>query len=233
MEMKKIRRMLFFLVFMAVTVPAFAQTFVLRAGLNMAKAVSSVNGYTSHTKLNPGFHLGVVGEYPLNQNFAIETGLLVNAKGYKLHDKYGYNGNNYESKSYTNLLYLDVPISLKARHSVGGITVYGTAGPYIGMGLTGKTKYESNDFQDKQKGSQKITWGNDPAQATYKRLDYGLTIGGGIEVSSFQVGLVYGLGLANILTKTKGPGSSGDATYAMRNRLLSLTFGYSLSQRKK
>jgi hypothetical protein len=226
--MKKVSQMLFLLVFVAGAVPSFAQTFALRAGLNMAKVVTSAGGYSSDTKLNPGFHVGVVGEYPLNPNFAIETGLLLNSKGYRLQ-----NNSSYESKGSTNLLYLDVPVSLKARHAVGGITVYGTAGPYIGMGLSGKLRYETNDYDGTRKGTQKLNWGSDPANADLKRLDYGLTIGGGVEVRSFQVGLVYGLGLANLLPQTKGAGSMGDIKYVMHNRLLSLAFGYRLGQGKK
>ena len=52
-----------------------------------------------------------------------------------------------------------------------------------------------------------------------KRLDYGLTMGVGVEINSIQIGITYGLGLANISTYVEYDSK-------INNRVLGISVGY-------
>ena len=123
----------------------------------------------------------------------------------------------YESK--VNLLYLDIPLSAKASFDLGGTKIYGVFGPYLGFGLSGKSKYEEAFDGETESDEEDIKWGSDEDESDLKRLDFGLTMGAGVEINSIQIGLSYALGLANISPYTDG-GSK------INNRVLGLSVGY-------
>jgi len=63
-----------------------------------------------------------------------------------------------------------------------------------------------------------VRWGSDE-EADLKKMDFGLTVGAGIELNSLQMGLTYSLGLANI-----SPYSENG--YKISNRVLGISIGY-------
>lgn len=88
------------------------------------------------------------------------------------------------------------------------------------MGLSGKSKYEVTDWDETETETEEedIKWGSD-YESDFKRLDFGLTMGAGVEINSIQIGLTYGLGLANISPST-------DNGSKINNRVLGLSVGY-------
>ena len=93
--------------------------------------LSNWSSTNSNAKWHPGFHLGVRGTY----NFAslegtpyLNAGLLLSLKGVKS-DEVSFNA-----------YYLDVPIHVGYSRQVSeGVNLFGEVGPYLGIGVFGKT----------------------------------------------------------------------------------------------
>jgi len=83
----------------------------------------------------------------------------------------------------------------KASLDLGGVRVYGLFRPYVGLGLSGKFDYETIVGLSENSFVIDVMW---VADRDFKRLDYGLTEGAGVEVRSVLIGLTNHLGLANI-----------------------------------
>jgi hypothetical protein len=217
-KMKKMKNLVqLFLVFIAITITTdalYAQKFGIKAGLNLSTmhAEDDKDGTWDDLKMNPGFHIGATAEFPITEMFSFETGLLLTTKGYKM-SRERASWDAYESE--LNLLYLDIPLTAKASFDLGGTRIYGVFGPYLGIGLSGKFKSKAGPTEE-DTGSYEydIEWGSE-----LKRVDFGLTMGAGVELNSIQIGLTYSLGLANISSYT-------DGGYKMKNRVLGISLGY-------
>lgn len=129
----------------------------------------------------------------------------------------------YEYEDKLNIYYLDIPLTAKAIFDVGGSKIYGTFGPYIGMGLSGKIKSEYTGNYETETDEEDINFGSDKDEDDLKRLDYGLTAGVGIELKSIQIGINYNLGLANISSYT-------DDGNKISNRVLGISVGYKFGE---
>jgi hypothetical protein len=208
------KKLLITLLVITMVLPAFAQTFSLRAGLNLSNMLmkDDVETYSEENKMNPGFHLGGLVEFPLSDGFAIETGLLVSTTGFKIKESDPTFG---DAVGKINIYNLNIPITAKAYVNAGSNTkIYFNFGPYIGFGLSGKSKYtfdgdtESTDIEIGSSDTDDI-----------KAFDFGIQAGTGVEISSFVVGVSYGLGLANISNYTE------DGT-KINNRVLAISLGY-------
>jgi len=177
---------------------SFAQTFGVRGGLNMSNMLLKSDENTADTKAKVGFHIGGTAEFEITDMFSFETGLFLMTMGYK------YEVLSVDYK--TNLLYLNIPITAKARYELDNFSLYGLFGPYIGLGLSGKNN------------SVDIEWGSGDSD-NLKRFDFGWTIGAGVEYEAFMAGLSYNLGLANIMAQTEGG-------YKAKNRAFLISVGY-------
>lgn len=200
---------------------SFAQTFGVRGGLNLSNMLikDDVETYSNEFEMNPGFHLGVTADFPISDVISFETGLLLSTKGFKISEKETIMGETYEIKNKLNLFYLDIPLTAKAMFDVGGAKIYGTFGPYIGVGLSGKSKFEMTFNGETESDEETIEWGSDENESDIKRFDFGLTAGAGVAINNIQLGLSYGLGLANI-SPTKDGGTK------INNRVLGISVGY-------
>ena len=188
--MKTFSKILLILIFIMWTTESFTQNFGIRAGLNLSNLLVKDNDerYSDDFKIKPGFHVGATVEFPINEMFGIETGIIASTKGFKLNEEdVGYNG------SWT-LYYIDIPINGKVYYDAGGVKIYGAFGPYLGIGIYGAAKVTYMDETEKED----IKWGNDDEEDDLKRFDMGLSFGAGVEVKSFVFGISYNLGLLNI-----------------------------------
>ena len=221
--MKNLVKLFIVAILCTMTTELFAQNIGVKAGLNLSNmlAKDNVGTYSDDFKMNPGFHVGVTAEFPLAEMISFETGLLFSTKGFKIIEEETLMGETVKYDSKTNLLYLDIPLTAKASFDLGGAKIYGVFGPYIGMGLSGKAKYEMTDLGGTETDEEDIKWGSDEYEDDLKRLDFGLTMGAGVEIGSIQIGLSYGLGLANISPYT-------DDGTKVNNRVLGLSAGYKI-----
>ena len=199
----------------------YAQKVGVKAGLNFANMLmkDDEETYSDEFDMKPGFHIGATVEFPLSDMISFEPGLMVSTKGFKMSDEGSEMGISYEYETKANLVYLDIPLNLKAGLHVGGAKVYGLVGPYGGIGMTGKFKNEVTVGGETEEDEDDIEWGSDEEKSDIKRLDFGLTVGAGVEISSFEVGVSYGLGLMNISPYTE------DGT-KMANRVFAVSVGY-------
>ena len=202
---------------MMATDKLFSQEFGIKAGFNSSNMHIVSESWVLSSKMKTGFHIGATAEFPLTEIFSLETGLLLSSKGFIEEIK------DFNYKVIFNPLYLDIPLTVKASSYIGGTKVYGMFGSYIGIGLSGTIKGEV--IVDGLTTSQEIDieWGSD-IDSDFKRMDFGLIIGAGVELNSIQIGLNYSLGLANISPQTN---------LKINNRVLGISVGYRFGKKKK
>lgn len=219
--MKNLVKLLVVVIAFTMTTEIFAQNFGIKGGLNLSNMLvkDDDDTYSDDFKMKPGFHIGATAEFPLTGIFSFETGLLLSTKGSKMSEEETFMGETYKYESKLTLFYLDIPLSAKASFDLGGTKIYGVFGPYLSYGLSGKSKYEETFDGETESDEEDIKWGSDEDESDLKRLDFGLTMGAGVEINSIQIGLSYALGLANISPYTDG-GSK------INNRVLGLSVGY-------
>lgn len=202
--MKNLFRAFCIAAFTVFSLSAFSQSIGIKAGLNISNMKFDwVDQTTSETfKSYFGFHVGLTGEFGNTISFA--PAILLSTKGAKVDSEYG------ES---TKLLYLDIPLNLKYTHDMGAAKIFGIAGPYIGIGLSGTHEFDG-DEQDISFGDGTDDW--------YNRVDIGLGFGGGLEFNKVCVGITYSLSLKDT--------ASPDFGAVIKHRVLAISLGYKLGQ---
>ena len=194
-----------------------AQFIGLRGGFGLASISSSLySSYYPKSRPILGFQGCVIAEFPLSSTskwLTMETGLMIQTKGSNLTYSTIYPGSLfhpsaslYSNNILTNLYYLDIPLSVKMYSSVGKTSLYFEVGPYVGIGLSGK-------LHDPQ--IRTISWGSSLNKDNYKRFDSGISMGVGLKIKPFLIGLSYDLGLANIFPE-------GGTDYYAHNRFFSV-----------
>ena len=220
MEMSNFLKIFVTCIALLATVCGVSQTLAVKAGGNLSKFHISDNDVTysgSGSVYSPivGAQVGVGAELAITEVFALEAGFRVQARGVKRNAPQEYSG--WEAKY--NLIFLDFPVMGKAALHLGDISLYGAAGPYVGLGLIGWERLGGGGGDSTSVSTASIPWGSD--SDNFKRLDYGLNFSIGAELSTVQVSLNYGLGLANVSAYT-------DNGFAVRNRVLGVSLGYRL-----
>ena len=209
---------LFFMVILLTMATALnAQKLGVKAGLNLSNILIKDNfdTYTDNNKLSPGFNAGVTVEFSSVGIFGFETGLMLMTKGFRYEEK----GADYNFSEKANVYYIDVPITAKATFDVGGPKIYALLGPFVGVGITGKYKWDDTYMGYTDSGTETVTWGSDADNDDFKRLDYGIIGGAGAQINSIKLEITYGLGLANISAYTEDG-------FMLKNRVISLSVGY-------
>jgi Outer membrane protein beta-barrel domain len=190
---------------------AEAQTrFGIKAGLNLSDVNGKSDGrsFNSDTKMKPSFHVGVIADFSISENVFVQPGILASSKGFKI-EQSGITAS-------TSPLYVEVPVNIGFRTELSdNLKFYVMGGPYVGIGVAGNSKISGSG----QSETETINWGNDENDSDYKRLDYGVNVGVGVEVSNFLIGAQYGLGLANVF-----PG--GDKDNSFKNAVIGISVGY-------
>lgn len=191
---------------------AQAQTFTAKAGLNLGNVKEKGGGgINPDYNMNPGFHVGMAIAFPINSWLAVEPAVLFDQKG----AKYNQNLLGTDIDAGIRLNYIDIPVNLKFSQKMeNDMRIFATAGPYLGIGLSGKIKGDVGG----QKVDEKVVWGSGD-DAMYKRTEVGATFGAGVEFSKIQVGISYDLGLSNTA-------ASDGNDYSSKNRVLRFSLGY-------
>ena len=196
------KSILIFLILVVVynkTTLTFAQTYSIKAGLNLSTISGNLGEQTynnNQKKVKFGPLLGATVALPISQIFSLETGLLISTKGYKV--KYNHEDTlMHKTTNYKNTLalyYLDIPLTAKASFSLCGIKAHGAFGPYFGLGIYGNGKDETTRNGETETSVYKCYWGIN----TYNQVDMGLIAGIGVEINSFNFDLSYDFSLINI-----------------------------------
>lgn len=198
-------RLFFLMTFVFAAVSASAQlSFGVKAGLNMSTITD-----VEDSDMKIGYKVGPTVEYMFAPNMGIQSGLLLSSKGVKsslsYHDDYENETINQDATINSN--YLELPILFAYKFAIAPDTkVYLNAGPYLAYGIFGKTKFKytidgySGDYEVKYD-----TFGDDYYDENLEthypgmeRFDFGLSFGAGMEITKFNFGLNYDLGLKKV-----------------------------------
>ena len=174
------------------------------AGMNVSKY--TITGFDSRI----GFHAGVKAELGLSQD-ANDFAALLTLKGAKI------DGGALASMTF-NPYYLEVPVRVGYKYAVNDdFALFGSAGPYVAVGLFGKMKAKVDgsiaDIAGLDGNSESADIFGDDGM---KRFDFGLGLKAGVEFSKkYQVAISYDFGLVEV-AKDLG----------MKNRNLMISLGY-------
>ncbi|MFP4015066.1 MAG: porin family protein [Chitinispirillaceae bacterium] len=199
---------------------SYAQKIGVKAGMNLSNMVMKDDDFTQSEdfKMKIGFNAGASAEFPITEIFSVESGLMINTRGFTMEEKFTEMGETVEMKVSGNLLYLDIPVNAKVGYSMDNLKIYGSAGPYLGFGLSGNQKSETTFMGETQKTDEDVEFGSDD-NSDIKRMDLGLNLGAGVEFGSFQIGGSYGLSLLN-----NSPVDDNGAT--ITHNVIAISLGY-------
>lgn len=156
-------------------------------GLQVASQQIKVQGITITGSNLVGFQAGLLLDAAVSENLSIRPQVLYSVKG----GKYNIGGNSFT----TTFNYIEVPIQAVYGFPLSSGRVALGAGPYVAYALNGKDKAGSV--------SQPVDFGSEEDQI--KRIDYGLRLSAGYELSSgLGVTAYYAPGLANFVNTTQG-----------------------------
>lgn len=206
----------------------------LQGGVNLANITKTNDGQTEKNNILASFNTGILGRFDLSKELDLESGLLFTGHGSQA-ETY-FNGGNDYVKSRFNPFYLQVPLNAVIKIPIekqSGFFFH--AGPYIAMGIGGRSRSESKIGPFMSSSSRSIKFSNDDPftseqdDAAYdklKRFDYGLNFGGGFEFEHLILKVNYGLGLAKI-NSTESNNSQNDKN---KYRTLSFSIGIPLGK---
>lgn len=213
---------------------SFAQNAQIRAGLNLANVSVTNNGRVDDANQLTSFQAGILTDIKLGKSFlSLQPGLLYTGKGSKVQK--GTAGQAGYFKQTFNPMYLEVPVNLLFKAPLGSASRFFVgAGPYVAMGISGKTKTEgTRALTGNYSYERDITFSNDDPTTfneeegtglgVVRRFDYGLNGTAGIEGKSTMLGVSYGLGMAKLQSGTNNNEDNNN-----KHRVLSFTVGFKL-----
>lgn len=170
---------------------ALGPSFGVKGGLNLANYTGSDTGAANDMKF--GFIGGLFIEFPLISMLSLQSEALLSLKGTKV-ELLGITFRDH-------LLYIDVPVVIKASFPVPPSKIGVFGGGYFGYLILARGTWDgfSIDIKD-----------------VYEPIDYGIVFGGSIDFQQITVDGRYALGLAKIF------GSGYDAI----NSVISIMVGY-------
>jgi len=201
---------------------AFAQVrFGIKGGLNLAdmkyEAKDQTNGAPDANSLST-FNAGVIVDIPLISGLAIQPGLMVEGKGSKVE----YSGALGSFTQKTNPIYLEVPVNVLFKPSIGAHTkLYFGLGPYVAMGIAGKSSSDAEASIGSYYSDHTLKFG-DGSNDDFKQTDVGGNVLAGFEFDNgLLVGAQYGISFTN-----NAPNGNDNAPKILRNKVLSFSVGY-------
>lgn len=242
--MNEIKKVLLVSFFFSLTIPVRAQVIIgPKAGFQVSKVVYYDNDYADqHTvSFKPGYNVGLVLNYKVNQTFSMHTELFYSTKG-KIEEKEEYNIVN--SATYQ---YLDLPLMLRvSRHKrikKQSVEYYFNVGPSFGYWLGGKGNLQSeelNEYIDTNTIRYKINFKEKPSYEDLyvpepNRLQMELNVGGGLVFDMAQrqkmmVDFRYSFGIGQTFMGKKEGGDFGLEGYSENyegvNHVISLSVAY-------
>lgn len=174
----------------------------VKAGLNFPKMSLSGGGESADSKASTNFYVSGYASIPTASNFAIQPGVSLQGKGGKA--DLGRDGD-----FKTDLMYLEIPVNAVYYIPTGYTgSVFIGAGPYAGLGLSGKNKFDGESVD--------VDFGSNDDEM--KRFDWGFNFQLGYKLNNgFLINGAYGLGLGNLY--------NGDGLKA-HNRVFSVGVGF-------
>lgn len=209
------------LVLLVFNLTAKAQNIIVKAGLSSADLKMSDNsGATDQfNNAKKSIHFGVFIERKINDLISFETGLVFDKKGTKQVISLGGN----TTTNLVSLNTLNLPVALKIGLDTSeDIRIFGKIGGYGGYNLSGDLASKVVDASGVTTSDTTSTLqiGSDAAAGDQlKAMDYGATLGAGIQYKRLSLEINYDMGLANLATDQ----SAGEI---LKNKEFKVSLGY-------
>jgi hypothetical protein len=207
--------------------PAAWSQVSVRAGINLA-SVSSEPGISQEDleeKSIVGFQAGIGFDLGVTDIFTIQPELIVIQKGGKR--TYSVRGNEFYEDEFRQT-FLEIPVMAKIKFSTDengeGMGFYLLGGPFAGLALNGKYKGETDILGIKDTFERDIEYSDETSEDYQKRLDWGVSFGGGLQFGSLFLDARYNLGLNNLLDEDAS--NNNDNKPYLRTRGIGVTLGY-------
>lgn len=211
------KKLVLAIVGLGISVGAFAQGqplgFGIKAGVNFPKYNFSGTNSSYETNSATNFHVTAFLDAPIANNwFYIQPGVSLQGKGAELVN------NNFGTIT-QNTMWIEVPVNLVAKVPTGEAgNFFVGAGPYVGFGISGKNKYDSN-------------WGSTETEfefgkdGTLKGTDFGLNFIAGFQLNGgLMIHGGYGMGLTDI----RGSNNEYFSDNRLTNRVWTVGLGFAL-----
>lgn len=202
------RKALLTLAVLLMALSGYARDLTPRIGIVAGANLSNFSSGYFTSRL--GYHLGVRGEMSLgNQGTYLDAAMLFSLKGGKV--KGSFESKN-DVTAHFNAYYLELPIHIGYKtYFHDELCMFISAGPYIGLGLFGKSDLSIFGMKDK--------W-DTFSDETLPRMDYGVGANIGLEFQDkYRIALGYDFGLRPL------DGGSNMRSTSVKSRNLMLTFG--------
>lgn len=184
---------------------ALGPRFGITGGVNLAN-FTGVEGMTLKN-LRIGYNVGVFGNFPISNVFAIQPEILKSTKGTRLVYKETPVGTGEYS---VDADYIEVPVNINVRFDP---MMHAFVGGYVSYLTSASTK--SVWSSDADNGIANLT------KEDFNQIDYGFNAGLGVDLQRVTVGMRYSQGLTSI-------GKSSSIVGNARNMVVALTLGCSL-----
>lgn len=208
----------------------------IQGGVNFANISTSNSGSTQNSNMLTTFNAGIMARSNSTEPIALEAGLLLKGKGAKSNTYLTSSSDDNYVKTTFNPLYLELPINFVLRLPLESKNnIFLNAGPYVAMGIAGKSKMETKFLGVVSNTTSDIKFNNDDPStsqqedASYdklKRFDYGVNVGAGFDVGKVIIKANYGLGLAKINSTETDNSSNNKNKY----RTVSVSLGIPLGR---
>jgi hypothetical protein len=176
--MKKLFYVIVFTLFVQIV---YAQTWGIKGGVSISNINLSGTDWPYSSDSYTGYHIGAIADFVLKEKLHFNTGLLFARRGF-LGKGSSEAGLDWSDK----MNYLELPLNLAYYFKMSDkADIFLQGGPFLAYALSGTETYEGVSFS--------IEFPD-----YWKRLDYGIGVGAGVQLSSFVLGLTYQFGLANL-----------------------------------
>lgn len=199
----------------------------IKAGVNLASIAESSTEETYADYKNKsvtGFQAGLAFDLGLSSLFTIQPEILFIQKGGKT--TYAVDDNNkIDYRYYYN--YVEVPVLAKLKFygsGDNGSGFYFVAGPFAGLAMGGKTKTTTTLLGVSTTREDDFNFDNNDSADRQKRMDWGLSFGGGVKLGAVILDLRYNLGINNLLDNDAN--NNNDNKPYRRTRGIGLTAGF-------
>ena len=196
------KKVIFVFLLNSLLINANAQGIGVKGGFSLADDLYKLYITKMPTDYIAGLTAGISAEIPLAESIYLNPNLLFIKKGTHVEIT--------GAERRIRIRYLEFPIDVMYKYDFVTWKLFAEAGPYLGIGLSARIKEQDN--------KEKIKFGSEADR--FKRFDYGIGFGAGIEINKIQVGLNFGLGFPDI---------SNNESEVLRNRVYTLTVVYSLN----
>lgn len=207
--MKKFLPLILLALGVVTTTSAQSLRYGITGAMNLSNYAIEIGGVEyspdSRVGFNAGFRMEMEAPF-ISDGFYFDAELSLSSKGAKVKGE----SDGVAAKSIVRPYYLELPIHIGYRYMFGkgNVGIFGSFGPYFGVGLFGTNKVTVGD-----QSSKPDTFDDDGL----KRFDFGLGLRGGVQMfDHYRIFIGYDWGLLNI--------SQGDDKINNRNLYIGASY---------